>query len=57
MFCFKQVLFKYMFALQLSNFLFDVRIFVYAVHLTRIYNLNLGCLHPVACMRSGQSSY
>jgi hypothetical protein len=31
---------------------FGVHIFVYAACLTRIYKLNLGCLQPVACVRS-----
>jgi hypothetical protein len=51
MFCLRQVLLKYIFALQLSNFLLVV--ILYAVHLTCVYNLKVGCLHPVAWTRSG----
>jgi hypothetical protein len=32
---------------------FGVHILVYAACLTRIYKLNLGCLHPVVHVRPG----
>jgi hypothetical protein len=34
-----------------------VHIFVYAARLTHIYNLNLGCLHTVAYVRSGDGFF